>query len=103
MKQSTNFNLLKYCLSDCLLAKALFPFDDRKVCSLCFCYNRESHENRVLWLFIDLSQTIVCAHSDYLLSFHVTPSLVSFTSKPALARASRISSLVVQSLASLAC
>ena len=63
MKQSTNFNLLKYCLSDCLLAKALFPFDDAKVCSLCFCYNRESHENRVSWLFIDLSQTIVCAHT----------------------------------------
>ena len=70
MKQSTNFNLLKYCLSDCLLAKALFPFDDTKVCSLCFCYNRESHENRVLWLFIDLNQSFVCAHSVFLLKFH---------------------------------
>lgn len=34
----------------------------------------------------------------YLFSFQVTPSLVSFTSKPASARASRIWSLVAQSL-----
>jgi uncharacterized protein len=38
----------------------------------------------------------------YLFNFQVTPSLVSFTSKPASARASRIWSLVAQSLSALA-
>lgn len=38
----------------------------------------------------------------YLFSFQVTPSFVSFTSKPAAERASRILSLVVQSFSALA-
>ena len=90
MKQSIILILLNCCRLDWLLAKALFPFDIAKVGSLFVCYHKKSHKNFILWLFIDLNQTIVCAHSDYLLSFHVTPSLVSLTSKPASARASRI-------------
>ena len=38
----------------------------------------------------------------YLLSFHVAPSLVSFTSKPKAANSSRILSLVAQSLLAFA-
>lgn len=38
----------------------------------------------------------------YLFNFQVTPSLVSFTSKPAWANASRIWSLVAQSFSALA-
>lgn len=90
MKQSIILILLNCCRLDWLLAKALFPFDIAKVGSLFVCDHKKSHKNFILWLFIDLNQTIVCAHSDYLLSFHVTPSLVSLTSKPASARASRI-------------
>lgn len=90
MKQSIILILLNCCRLDCLLTKALFPFDIAKIGSLFVCDHKKSHKNFILWLFIDLNQTIVCAHSGYLLSFHVTPSLVSLTSKPALARASRI-------------
>ena len=115
MKQSIILILLNCCRLDCLLTKALFPFDIAKIGSFSISDNKKSHKNFILWLFIDLNQTIVCAHntflqsfhtyftyqtavqshvlrahSDYLLSFHVTPSLVSLTSKPASARASRI-------------
>lgn len=90
MKQSIILILLNCCRLDCLLTKALFPFDIAKIGCFSISDNKKSHKNFILWLFIDLNQTIVCAHSDYLLSFHVTPSLVSLTSKPASAKASRI-------------
>ena len=72
MKQSIILILLNCCRLDCLLTKALFPFDIAKIGSLFVCDYKKSHKNFILWLFIDLNQNFVCAHSTFLLKFHPT-------------------------------
>ncbi len=52
--------------------------------------------------YILYQDNMVSIHPNYLFSFHVTPSFVSFTSKPSLANSSRMRSLVDQSLSALA-
>ena len=52
--------------------------------------------------FLERHTLIIYRDIFYLFSFQVTPSLVSFTSNPASAKASRIWSLVAQSLAAFA-
>ena len=70
MKQSIILILLNCCRLDCLLTKALFPFDIAKIGSFSISDNKKSHKNFILWLFIDLNQSFVCAHSAFLLKFH---------------------------------